>query len=476
MDIGTGVSAIYPLLLTTNLFADPPHGDSMMEKSKHWSNRWEFLATDIDPIAIESARINIRANRLEDRIHVAQVGDAISTMSAMKMKKGPLFAAMDAGKHAGLHPSYSEDQPDTNRKELVEYPKFDFVMTNPPFYNSSKEATSPRAGDKRSRTNMTDKEGVYVRASYDIGGDMDDDDDQDGNAGGDGGDVGFVTAIMNDSQHFRNHVTWYTSLVSKKSSLDAIQHKLQNLNGVWGNRGQVRIVEFRQENLEGSEIAVGGRSRSPRVRWGIGWTYEKVIARCSACRVGEGLRTFEVRVGVGDSGDEARKAIDEVASRLIAFFENLRVIKLKCSQQMREYSNDVISSESNDGSKRRQCETRPMRCITAVEERFCNMTPDSLPVPHNDDCDNANLPVEGHMLIDAFLECTGKYNDDGCVSVRIMLDMYSHTKRGSTIINMLQCQLPGEIGRTNRKWRRLLHRQTTLPRHPPSPRTSTFGE
>ena len=97
----------------------------------------------------------------------------------------------------------------------------------------------------------------------------------------------------------------------------------------------------------------------------------------------------------------------------------------------------------------------------AVKERFYNMTPNSMLVPYDEDCDNANLPVEGHMLIDAFLECTGNYNDDGRVGVQIMLDMYSHTKRGSTLINTLQCQLPGEIGRTNRKWRRLLPRQTT---------------
>ncbi|KAL3816866.1 hypothetical protein ACHAXA_005144 [Cyclostephanos tholiformis] len=457
MDIGTGVSAIYPLLLTTDLFGDTPNSESMMDKSKPSSNRWEFLATDIDPIAIESARINIKANRLVDRIHVAQVGDAFSTTSAMKMKNsGPLFAAMEVAKHSALRPSRPEDQSDANRMELAEYPRFDFVMTNPPFYKSSKEATSPRAGDKRPRTGMAVEEGLYTLSSCGVGVDMDVDEEDGG-----GGDVGFVTAIMNDSQYFRNHVTWYTSLVCKKSSLDAIQHKLQTLDGVWGNRGQVRTVEFRQENLEGSEIAAGGRTRSLRVRWGIGWTYERAIGRCSACRVREGLQTFEVWVSVGDLGDKVRTAVDEVASRLIAYFENLRDIFLKCSQQMREYSHDVLSGTSNDGSRRRSCNYKLMRCVTTVEKRFCDPTPACLPVAYKEDCDNTNLPAEGHMLIDAFLECSGKYNDSGCVSVQIMLDMYSHTKRGSTIINMLQCQLPGEIGRTNRKWRRLLHRQTT---------------
>jgi 23S rRNA A1618 N6-methylase RlmF len=452
MDIGTGVSAIYPLLLTTNLFFIPPNS-GVMDKFERSSKQWEFLATDIDPLAIESARINIRTNRLEDKIHLVQVDDADSTMTAKQIKRGPLFAAMEASKHTALRPRCLEDHSGMNSKELAEYPKFDFVMTNPPFYKTLKEATSPRAGDKRSRTDMSDKESVYTRATCDFGVDMDD--DEDCNAGGGGGDVDFVTAIMNDSQFFRHHVTWYTSLVCKKSSLDAIQQKLQTLDGVWGNRGQVRMVEFRQDNLDGSEIVERSHIGSPRVRWGIGWTYERAMIRCSACRVREGLQSFEVWVSVGDADDKARRASDEVASRLITYFENTQNVTWKCSQQMREYINDVLPSGSNDGSGRQSYQDKLMKCVTVVEERFYNPT-----VP-SQEYDNINLPVDGHALIDAFLESSGKYNASGCVSVQVILDMYSHTKHGSAIINMLQCQLPGEIGRTNRKWRRLLQRQTT---------------
>jgi len=464
MDIGTGVSAIYPLLLTTNLFDDSTNSEVIHEFEPP-SKQWNFLATDIDPLAIESARINVRTNRLEDRIHVVQVGDdANSSAAAKNMNSGPLFAAMEAAKHTALRPIGLEDQSGTYRKELAQYPKFDFVMTNPPFYKTLKEATSPRAGDKRPRTDMSSKESLYTRVPCDVGGDMDDDDDCD--SGGGGGDVGFITAIMDDSQHFRHHVTWYTSLVSKKSSLEAIQRKLQTLDGVWGNRGQIRTVEFHQENLEGSEISEGNRhNRSTRVRWGIGWTYERAMGRCSACRVGEGLQSFEVWVSVGDADDKTRRACEEVVvSRLIAYFENVRDFSLKCSQQVRECSNGMLSGGSNDGSGRRSCQDRLMRCVTVVEERFYNVsTPAGLSpakcLPASND--NSNLPIEGHMLIDAFVGSSGKCNASGCVSVQVVLDMYSHTKHGSTIINTLQCQLPGEIGRTNRKWRRLLQRQTS---------------
>ena len=81
IDIGTGVSAIYPLLLTTKLFAKSKSssscddeeetcgvvGEEVMKGGKQ-QQLWKFLATDIDPIAISSARTNVQANNLEDQI------------------------------------------------------------------------------------------------------------------------------------------------------------------------------------------------------------------------------------------------------------------------------------------------------------------------------------------------------------------------------------------------------------------------
>ena len=47
IDIGTGVSAIYPLLLTTRLFAASGGGSNSQTYPP-----WRFLATDIDPVAV----------------------------------------------------------------------------------------------------------------------------------------------------------------------------------------------------------------------------------------------------------------------------------------------------------------------------------------------------------------------------------------------------------------------------------------
>ncbi|KAL7554991.1 hypothetical protein ACHAWF_018569, partial [Thalassiosira exigua] len=447
MDIGTGVSAIYPLLLTTKLFAS---NDASAEEREVASRKWRFLATDTDPLAVQSARVNVEANRLEDQIHVVRVDDADSPLGVeSKARGGPLFSAMEKAKHlAAFQPCCPIDGSQATSEKRSEYPKFDFVMTNPPFYSMSEEATAPRAGDKRSRTDMSANEAVFKSTSPENR-----DDGCDGDAVG--GDVGFIAAIMKDSQRFRHHVTWYTSLLAKRSSLDAVLRKLQTLDGVWGNRGQIRTVEFRQGNIGGGDTVETkfDRHASPRVRWGIGWTYERSVGRCSECRVSGGLQSFDVWIGVGDlalggsdAENEAKRTSDLVLARFVHFYENLRHFSLKCSQHnMREYGDGGLKTK------------RKAMCVTAVEERFfnCNATnpPDFL-----HDIDNDNLPFEGHFVIDSFVQSSGESNGRGDVRVKVVLDMYSHTTRGADVVNKIRGALPGEVGRTNRRWRRLLKR------------------
>lgn len=484
LDIGTGVSAIYPLLLTTSLFDDPvvandDDDDELLLEGGGQDNTtdcstvncccrrpWTFLATDIDPVAIESARINIQANSLDDRIQVVQVvkddDDADDSVrndkSTMEPRgRGPLFASMSALRRERCCPVVDEAGEERPEEELSYYPKLDFVMTNPPFYSSLSEATEPRAGDKRARTDMSSNESVYQQRTTATTSSTSVENVTDVNeechvAEQGGGDVGFITSIINDSQYFRHHVTWYTSLIAKRSSLDAILRKLNTLDGVWGNRGQILTVEFRQSNIiESSDNDDEIRERvdsSPRVRWGIAWTYERAIGRSSACRVKSGLQSFDVWISstTGDADDNrAKSACDEVASRLITYFENARETSLKCSHQMREYGCD----------EKIQSEKQSAWCVTAVEERFCNLCPPRSPMTTNEN-DNKNLPIEGHFVIDAFVESSGSQNDHGEVCVTVVLECYSHTKYGSVVVDKIRNLMPGEIGRTNRRWRRLL--------------------
>ncbi|KAJ3996978.1 S-adenosyl-L-methionine dependent methyltransferase [Lentinula boryana] len=85
IDIGTGASAIFPLLACT------------LEKS------WKFMVSEIDPYSFENASHNISANKLDDRIQIVR-SNATSPV---------------------LLPLYIDEDR-----------RFDFSMCNPPFYSS----------------------------------------------------------------------------------------------------------------------------------------------------------------------------------------------------------------------------------------------------------------------------------------------------------------------------------------------------
>ncbi|KAH7924188.1 hypothetical protein BV22DRAFT_1166095 [Leucogyrophana mollusca] len=91
VDIGTGASAIYPLLACK---LDPS---------------WIMTATDIDEASLRSARANVERNNLCDRITVLQAAH-----------NDPIFSLLDV---------------DINTQ-------FDFTMCNPPFYSSAEEIAS----------------------------------------------------------------------------------------------------------------------------------------------------------------------------------------------------------------------------------------------------------------------------------------------------------------------------------------------
>ncbi|KAL9713829.1 hypothetical protein Ac2012v2_003440 [Leucoagaricus gongylophorus] len=88
IDIGTGASAIYPLLACK------------MEPS------WNFIATEIDDESLKYAEHNIETNKLGDRIKLMRASP-----------DGPILFPLED--HSG--------------------PPFDFIMCNPPFYTSRAE-------------------------------------------------------------------------------------------------------------------------------------------------------------------------------------------------------------------------------------------------------------------------------------------------------------------------------------------------
>jgi len=212
LDIGTGCSCIYPLLLSRDIFTE--------------GKQWQFLATDIDPVSIECAEENVKANLLQDVIQLALVPKTHE-------KGGPrCFDQVNRKESSECNsPIYTALNKAQELYQTVPC-RLDFCMTNPPFYSRKSEASAPRAGDQRERIDMALHESVYP-----------------------GGERGFALDMMYDSLIYRNEVTWYSLMISKKSNLFALRKELENIGLP---RGSIRTAEFDQGKMK---------------RWGIAWTF-----------------------------------------------------------------------------------------------------------------------------------------------------------------------------------------------------------
>ena len=217
IDLGTGVSCIYPLLLSRRDFTA--------------GQRWQFLGTDIDPFSIQCAQENIDANGLEKVIKVALVPPAPVGGGCRTVPKTNINGIPSSNKNEVKTP-LNTAMIAANQTYLEDQIQFDFCMTNPPFYSTKDEASLPRSGDDRDRIDMTLNESVYP-----------------------GGEVGFALDMIYDSFNYRDRVGLYTLMLSIKSSLITLEKQLITLGF---HLGQIRTTEFIQGKI---------------TRWGIAWTF-----------------------------------------------------------------------------------------------------------------------------------------------------------------------------------------------------------
>ena len=181
LDIGTGASCIYPLLGCTQ-------------------RPWFFVATDIDQKSLAYARKNVQLNNLENRIRILP------------------RAATDA-----LIPL-----------DDLDVESIDFVMTNPPFYESEKEMIA--SAELKARPPHSACTGAAVEMVCE------------------GGEVAFVGRILAESLKLRDRVQWYTSMLGKASSLDALVDQLR---------------EKGLDNYAVTEFVQGNKTR----RWAVAWSF-----------------------------------------------------------------------------------------------------------------------------------------------------------------------------------------------------------
>jgi hypothetical protein len=112
--------------------------------------------------------------------------------------------------------------------DVIDDKSYEFVMCNPPFF--TEEESNDESRNPRTNTQATDNEWKTS-----------------------GGEVAFVKRMIDDSVSIGDRITWYTSMLGKKSSLSPLKEYLKSLN-----IEQIYTTEF----IQGKTM-----------RWGIAWTY-----------------------------------------------------------------------------------------------------------------------------------------------------------------------------------------------------------
>lgn len=182
LDIGTGANTIYPLL-----------GASVFN--------WNMTGVDIDSNAIAAAKENVAANpKLSKHIEIKH-----QTVNANIFE-----GVIEADEH------------------------FDFVMCNPPFYSSEKEAL--QANYQKNRNLGLDPK------NRNFGG-------QANELWCNGGEALFLKRMAKQSVDFKTQVNWFTALVSQKEHLPKISKQITKLGATH------KIVNMEQGNKQSRFIA-----------------------------------------------------------------------------------------------------------------------------------------------------------------------------------------------------------------------------
>lgn len=168
LDVGVGANCIYPLI------GQHEYG-------------WQFVGTDIDPVAIKAAQQIIDGN--------AGLAESISLRVQPSTKK--IFEGV-----------VEADE------------RFEIVICNPPFHTSAKAAAE---GSLRKWKNLGKARKAEAKPTLNFGG-------QAAELWCEGGEVGFVRRMVAESAQRKKQVLWFTALVSKEESLPEIYEALRAAN------------------------------------------------------------------------------------------------------------------------------------------------------------------------------------------------------------------------------------------------------
>lgn len=204
LDIGVGANAIYPLI-------------------GHREYGWHFVGADIDPVALANAQNILDAN-------------------------GGLSESIELR----LQPSPSAVFKGVVRQDET----FDLTLCNPPFHASLDEA---KAGTRRKWQNLGTSQGK----------DRVQDPSRMLNFGGqatelycEGGEEAFVGRMINESTQFATQCFWFTTLISKATSLPGVYRALRNASAL-----QVKTIDMAQGQKKSRIVAWTFLNASQQRAW-----------------------------------------------------------------------------------------------------------------------------------------------------------------------------------------------------------------
>ncbi len=186
LDIGVGANCVYPII-----------------GSKAYG--WHFVGTDIDPVAIRSAKKIIEANpRLQGVVECRLQSNPANFFSNI-LKPGEIF---------------------------------DLSICNPPFHASAEEAAE---GTQRKTRNLGNNK--IENPVLNFGG-------QNNELWCPGGEAEFVRRMIKQSSELPNCCRWFSTLISKKSNLPGVYKSLHKAGAT-----QVRTIEMSQGQKQSRIVA-----------------------------------------------------------------------------------------------------------------------------------------------------------------------------------------------------------------------------
>ncbi|HEX8577954.1 MAG TPA: 23S rRNA (adenine(1618)-N(6))-methyltransferase RlmF [Flavobacterium sp.] len=198
LDIGIGANCIYPII-----------GNAVYG--------WQFLGTDIDPVAITNCMAIIEQN------------PALTDVISLQQQLNSRFIFKDI---------------------ILPEDRFSFTICNPPFHSSEEEATKSTIRKINNLENTRTAQPVL-------------------NFGGtptelwcEGGELSFITQMIYESAKYPLQVLWFTTLVSKTAHLSSIYKALNKVNA-----GTVKTIEMAQGQKTSRFVAWTFLSEVQQNKW-----------------------------------------------------------------------------------------------------------------------------------------------------------------------------------------------------------------